>query len=94
MPAEFLEKEVTEGGFAGLKPYLNRSPSYIPGNEVRIFDFLTHEHLRLADRHGWIVMLHIPRPGRLRDPLNLVPVSYTHLDVYKRQTQCMTKTAY
>ena len=71
MPAEFLEKEVTEGGFAGLKPYLNRSPSSIPGNEVRIFDFLTPEHLRLADRRGWIVMLHIPRPMRLRDPLNL-----------------------
>lgn len=71
MSAEFLEREVTEGGFAGLKPYLNNSPAYIPGNEVRIFDFLTPEHLRLADRHGWIVMLHIPRPARLRDPLNL-----------------------
>ena len=23
------------------------------------------------DRHGWIVMLHIPRDGRLRDPVNL-----------------------
>lgn len=72
MSPEFLEREVTEGGFAGLKPYLNRSPSYIPGNEVRIYDFLTPEHLQLADRRGWIVMLHIPRPMRLRDPLNLV----------------------
>lgn len=71
MPAEFLEKEVTQGGFSGLKPYLNNSPAYIPGNEVRIFDFLPPEHLRLADRHGWAVMLHIPRPGRLRDPLNI-----------------------
>lgn len=74
MPPAFLEQAVTEGGFAGIKPYLNNSPAWIPGNEVRIFDFLPHAHLRLADRHGWIVMLHIPRPMRLRDPLNLAQI--------------------
>lgn len=72
MTPEFLEKEVIEGGFAGLKPYLNNSPSYIPPSEIRIYDFLTPEHLKLADKHGWVVMLHIPRPARLRDPVNIM----------------------
>ncbi|MBR0303149.1 MAG: amidohydrolase family protein, partial [Clostridia bacterium] len=42
-----------------------------PEPEVRIFDFLTHEHLELMDEVGGIVMLHIPRALRLRDPINL-----------------------
>ncbi len=71
MTPELLEEEVIKGGFAGLKPYLNNSPAYIPPDEIRIFDFLPHEHLKLADRHGWVVMLHIPRPGRLRDKVNI-----------------------
>lgn len=71
MTPEFLEEEVEKGGFCGLKPYQNNSPDYIPSNEIRIFDFLTPEHLELANRKGWIVMLHISRPERLRDPLNL-----------------------
>ncbi len=71
MPADRLEEEVRKGGFLGLKPYLTNCPPYIPSKEVRIFDFLPHEHLKAADRNGWIVMLHIPRDGRLRDPVNL-----------------------
>jgi len=71
MTAEELEKQVIEGGFLGLKPYLRNSPPYIPANEIRIFDFLPHEHLKVADKHGWIIMLHIPRSGRLKDPVNL-----------------------
>lgn len=59
-------------GFVGLKPYLNNSPKYIPSNEVRIFDFLTHEHLRVMNEMGGVVMLHIPRSGRLKDPVNLM----------------------
>jgi predicted TIM-barrel fold metal-dependent hydrolase len=70
-PADELERRVKEGGFKGIKVYLNLSPDYIPQAEIRIFDFLTREHLRVIDRHGWIVMLHIPRHGRLKDPVNL-----------------------
>ena len=71
MSAEYLEKEVIGGGFMGLKPYLNNSPAYIPANEIRIYDFLTPEHLEVANKHGWIVMLHIARSQRLRDPVNV-----------------------
>ena len=64
-------REALKAGFSGLKPYLNNSPSYIPANEVRIFDFLPHEHLQVMNETGGIVMLHIPRSLRLRDPVNL-----------------------
>ena len=69
---EDVEKNVMEGGFLGLKVYLEYAPSYIPNHEIRIYDFLPHEHLALADKHGWMVQLHIPRPKRLADPVNYV----------------------
>ncbi len=69
--ADEVERDVlAEPLFRGLKVYLSYAPEYIPADEIRIFDFLTHEHLALADRHGWVVQLHIPRPGRLGDPVN------------------------
>lgn len=58
-------------GYLGIKPYLANCAPYIPANEVRIFDFLPHEHLELMNRMGGIIILHIPRPMRLRDPVNL-----------------------
>ncbi|MFV0400224.1 MAG: amidohydrolase family protein [Oscillospiraceae bacterium] len=69
--AEELEKQLEESGFQGVKVYLNFSPPYIPADEIRIFDFLPHHQLELLDARGAVVMLHIPRPGRLRDPVNL-----------------------
>jgi len=71
LSAEQLEKEIEEGGFLGSKVYLNYSPHYIPENEIRIFDYLPHHQLKVLNRRNWIVMLHIPRPGRLKDPVNL-----------------------
>ena len=69
--AQELEARVVGGGFLGLKPYLEWAPPHIPSDDITIFDFLPRHHLEVADAHGWIVMLHIPRRGRLRDPLNL-----------------------
>ena len=66
-----LEERIVAGGFLGLKSYLSHAPAYIPAPEIRIFDTFPHHHLQVLDRHGWIMMLHIPRPGRLRDPVNL-----------------------
>lgn len=71
MPADELVERVREGGFLGLKPYLSNCPQYLPANEVRIYDFLPPEHLKAANENGWIIMLHIPRDGRLRDKVNL-----------------------
>jgi len=69
--AQELEARVLAGGFLGLKPYLEWAPPHIASDDIAIFDFLPRHQLEVADAHGWIVMLHIPRRGRLRDPLNL-----------------------
>jgi len=69
--AERLEQEIRKGGFIGAKVYLTLSQAHIPADEIRIFDFLPHHQLEVLNRHGWIVMLHIPRSTRLRDPVNL-----------------------
>ena len=58
-------------GFCGIKPYQNNSPSYIPAAEVRIFDFLTPRQLEFMNSIHGIVILHIPRNLRLRDPINI-----------------------
>ena len=60
--------------FKGLKVYLQFAPGYIPNNEIRIYDFLPHEHLALADKYGWVVQLHIARPRRLADPVNYIQI--------------------
>jgi hypothetical protein len=69
--AQRLEREIREGGFLGAKVYLTLSPADIPVDQIRIFDFLPHQQLEVLNERGWIVMLHIPRCGRLRDPVNL-----------------------
>ena len=71
MDPDKLEEDIKKRGFLGIKPYLSNCPPYIPANETRIFDFLPHEHLEVCDRNGLIVMLHIPRAGRFKDPVNL-----------------------
>lgn len=69
---EEIEQKILEGGYAGLKVYLEFAPSYIPTSEIRIYDFVPHEQLALADKHGWVVQVHIARPKRLADPVNYV----------------------
>lgn len=70
-PASDLEQRIQKGGFLGIKSYLTMAPSYLPTPEIRIFDFFPHHQLEVINRRGWIVMLHIPRNDRLRDPVNL-----------------------
>lgn len=71
MTPDEVETEIKKGDFCGIKVYLSYAPAYIPSNEIRIFDFLPHSHLEVCDKLGLAVMLHIPRPQRLRDPLNI-----------------------
>lgn len=66
-----MEELVKKGGFLGCKVYLNFAPSAIPEKEICIYDFLPPHQLKVLDRLGLIVMLHIPRDGRLKDPVNL-----------------------
>ena len=55
--------------FLGLKPYLNYVRKPDP-NAVEIPEMLPDWAMEMVDRLGLIVMLHIPRSGRLADPLN------------------------
>ena len=71
MDADALAREVHANHSLGLKPYLTFCPPYIPASEIRIFDFLPYEHLEVANKNGWIVMLHIARDLRLRDAMNV-----------------------
>lgn len=56
-------------GFVGIKPYPDLV-SHTDG-EPGIFDFLPKAHLEVLDRLGGVLMLHIPRAGRLADPDNI-----------------------
>lgn len=64
-----LEAGLTRSGFIGIKPYPDLSPQH--SREVSIYDFLPHEHLEVVNGVGGIVMLHLPRAGRLADPDNI-----------------------
>ena len=72
--AALFEEKLLSGDFKGAKVYLNFAPSYIPRNEIRIFDFLPHAHLAILNKYKKIVMLHIPRDSRLKDPVNLAQI--------------------
>ena len=72
---EELEAHIRNGGFLGVKCYLNRTPMYLPEKEIRVFDFFPKNHLAVLDRMGAIAMLHIPRDGRLKDPVNLAQIT-------------------
>ncbi len=73
--ADELEQNIREGGFLGIKCYLSLSPKYLPAAEIRIFDFFPKHQLKRMDEMGAIVMLHVPRNGRLKDPVNLAQIA-------------------
>ncbi len=66
-----LERRIVADGFIGAKSYLSLAPAYLPAGEIRITDFFPRHQLEVHNRRGWIVMLHIPRDARLKDPVNL-----------------------
>lgn len=69
--ADEVEREIFKHGFLGIKSYLSLSPAYIPTDEIRIFDFFPPHILEMINKNKLMVMLHIPRSGRLRDPVNV-----------------------
>ena len=69
--APAFENRILAGCFVGAKVYLTMADACLPAREIRIFDYLPHHQLEVLNRHGWIAMLHIPRDGRLKDPVNL-----------------------
>lgn len=68
--ADFSDR-LQKGRFLGAKVYLNFADPRIPGDQIRIFDFIPHHQLEVLDSRRAILILHIPRPGRLKDEQNL-----------------------
>jgi predicted TIM-barrel fold metal-dependent hydrolase len=66
---ETLWADLESKRFLGLKPYLNYVRKPDP-NAVEIPEMLPDWAMEMVDRLGLLVMLHIPRSGRLADPLN------------------------
>lgn len=71
---EELYNEIQKHGFLGLKSYLDLSKKYLPEAEIRIYDFFPHHQLSLINKLSLIIMLHIPRPGRFKDQVNLAQI--------------------
>jgi len=70
---EAVRRDLASGRFAGIKPY----PDYVrtkPLAEVEIDDMLPAWLMEIVNDLGLLVTLHLPRPGRLADPLNRTQV--------------------
>jgi len=74
--ADEVEREIFRNGYLGIKSYLSLSPSYIPGKEVRILDFFPPHQLEMINKNGLMVMLHVPRDARFRDPVNIAQIQH------------------
>jgi hypothetical protein len=66
---EKLHEDLQSKKYLGLKPYLDyvRKPNL---NDVEIIEMLPDWAMEIVNEYGLLVMLHIPRKGRLADPLN------------------------
>ena len=65
-----IEEEIRRGGHLGLKPYW----SYVTTKaqaDVTLEDMIPVGQRRAAEKLGLILMVHIPRLGRLADPVNV-----------------------
>jgi len=74
MKPGYVESEIEEQGFLGLKPYqgLGTQPK---SGEPRVRNFLTAPHMKIVNERGLIVVLHVPRKGRIADPVNIRDVA-------------------
>ena len=71
MSGEFLEEEVIKGGFQGLKPYFFNCKKGVVPNDADIYDYLPEKHLKVADKLGLKVILHISKADRLKNSSNI-----------------------
>ncbi len=66
VPQEILRRRIEEHGFLGYKVFLNwLGDDY---GDKKVEDMLGANEMDLADRLGLVVLLHVPRSGRLADP--------------------------
>jgi len=65
-----LERILDRCQFKGFKPYPEHA-RHLPLDDVQIDDFATDAQWCLADERQLAILLHLPRPRRLADPVNL-----------------------
>ncbi len=70
-PVAEVERRLAQPPFVGVKVYLTYAPPEVPREEITIFDFLPPALLDLLNQKQAMVMLHVPRDLRLKDPVNL-----------------------
>jgi len=68
--ADTMLAKCRDGGFVGFKPYFSFVRDKGPA-EVTLEDMIPPAMREAADRGRLIVTTHIPRPGRLADPVNI-----------------------
>ena len=71
--ADTLLEKVRAGGFLGFKPYWTFPSGKlgIAQNDVTLEDMVTPAMREAAESAGLIITTHIPRAGRLADPVNI-----------------------
>ena len=70
MPEEDLEEQIHALKLIGFKPYRFYATTGDPV-QCRIGDMLPEQQIVVADRHGLIVMLHLPKRAAIADPDNI-----------------------
>ncbi len=70
MTEQYLDEHIRRDGLLGFKPYRFYAMTGDPV-ECRLTDFLPEHQIRVADRHGLIVMMHLARRNAVADPQNL-----------------------
>ncbi len=75
-PVEQIVRELDKPNTLGVKVYYALIPDQDPDSrdkylEASIFDFLTHEQLRLLNDRRAMLMLHVPKADRLGHPDNI-----------------------
>jgi Predicted metal-dependent hydrolase of the TIM-barrel fold len=68
---EEMRNYVKENGLLGLKPYINFVSPGIKTEDITIFDMVSPEQFKAANEDGYIILMHLPRPGRLADKTNI-----------------------
>ena len=68
-PIEAVIRRVESNRLVGYKPYLN-FVDWKPVPDITIEDMLPEAQMEVANARGLAIMLHIPRPQRLADPVN------------------------
>lgn len=66
---EDIKRRIIENKLVGYKPYLN-FVDWKDTKDITIFDMLPEEQMEYANSEKLVITLHIPRPGRLADPVN------------------------